>query len=321
MSWNEVLEARRAWRAERSRAPIDVRETDYSPEEVMKEVQRVISDVRRFLAERPESGEKAFVVAKLAASLRDRHRPAASRDALGSLATLFASWVIKRADREPYSGAVEAALLAARGDAHESELAAELTEFVRGYLAGAISGEEFDRRINHPLGRRGRARASRTTPAGAVRTSAAAATLEKMLADADVEHGHLARCGVWQVFRTFAEFPMTPERHAEHLDDRDGDLLLFEWGMFENDGNEEFLLDLVRQFSFVDADGTYAGMEQTHCSMWLTPTPELRRLRSGSVWSDGDVGRWIAEVSRAPAFPYLDSSDPVRRIDLRHERV
>jgi hypothetical protein len=292
-------------------APAELRDVEYLPRDLIAEVSRILADMARFIAERPEIGARAFSAAQVLASWRDEARGASHRHGqLGHLASLFTMWLIQRADREAFADDLQAAHLAAAGSPMERRLADDLRAFVEGYLGGTIDDDEFARRLKKPRGKSRRQATPPRPPLGedAITVHSVEATLVSLLAEAGDERLHHRPARVWEVFKRFAVLPVSavpPER----LDDRGGDLLLFEWGVYERPVLDAlrrvFLVNLVRQFSILDEDDDYDRLEQLHCSVSLEPSPEFEQLGSGVLWSGPSLEAWFAEVEQSDGFTAL----------------
>ena len=82
-----------------------------------------------------------------------------------------------------------------------------------------------------------------------------------------------------------------------------GDDLLFETGTYNFEGQEEFLLSFVRQFT-IEVDGEYDYMEQLHLDFGYKPEAELGSLKK-ILWTydfDGDFSKFFQAVEQSPAF-------------------
>jgi hypothetical protein len=322
LSWADIWELRRARERGSGRPPPKERETEggHSYEEVSDEIRLVIADTARLLAEDPSSGIGALGAAQDVASLRDDNRLRARRQVpVGEIAVGFAGWLIRRADRGDFSAAVRAAWLAANGSREQPVLGQELSEYVRGYLDGSISGEENNRRQNHPRAKLTKAAAASTVTGDPV-ASAAAAALSEMLGEVSTAPDALA---AWEVFKRFAEVQFEPEP-PERLDEGLGDLLLFEWGVFDrpwSDASQEvFLVDLVRQFTVIAENGQHERTEQVHCSISFDPVPDVRHLGSGTIWSDEDLAAWSAEAELSNGFVAIRAAISAV-VHVEHERL
>ena len=79
----------------------------------------------------------------------------------------------------------------------------------------------------------------------------------------------------------------------------DGDMLLFQWGG-PSSLDPYFSISLTRQFSHVDEDGEYLGMQQLHmiCRFVIDETS----IASGNEWFDGtDIDLFIKQVLSSKA--------------------
>lgn len=78
---------------------------------------------------------------------------------------------------------------------------------------------------------------------------------------------------VWEVFKSFAAL----------LVECEGDLLLFQCGIFDFTGQEMFHFEFLRQFE-IYIDEEYDHMEQLHCEFLFEPNDELKNLET-TLWS------------------------------------
>jgi hypothetical protein len=184
----------------------ELRETDYSLEEVLGEVRAVVNDVVRFHEESPQRGRAAFFPAQLVAQWRDRSRPmAAGYGGLGALASLFTGWFIQRPDRGDFVEDLDAVVHAMAGAPDEAELMNDLRAFVGGYLDGSITPEVFSRRLKKPrrFPRRERPRPRLRDPR-AILIAETESTLKVMLSRAQHEPSDADGIVAWETFKRFA---------------------------------------------------------------------------------------------------------------------
>ena len=295
------------------------RQEPYSIDELLDEIALMLRDTQRFEREDPDHPAGAFMVAQMAGTLRDAERPPHPKQVgLGHYASLFAGWLIDRADRDTISDSYRAASLAASGSVQEPELARDLREFVAGVVSGAIDQDQFARRMQKP--RAGRRRRRPTSPPrpdgltlGDIKT-----TLSEMFSAAAVS----TPLAAWTVFKQFVQIPVSaPLQYV--VDEHDGDLVLFEWGVYQRpgsgDADEAFVVDLVRQLTVVDENDDYERMEQLRCSLSFDPTSELSELGTGTIWGDDDRERWFIEVEQSAGFePIRSLRTPELRIEHDH---
>ncbi|WP_436771297.1 hypothetical protein [Yinghuangia sp. YIM S09857] len=75
-----------------------------------------------------------------------------------------------------------------------------------------------------------------------------------------------------------------------------------------------FLLDFVRQFEVVGADGEHEQYVQVHCEVRFAHVPALHDLGSFNSWffHDGDVGLddWAAALTTTPAWSTVSAQHP-----------
>lgn len=90
----------------------------------------------------------------------------------------------------------------------------------------------------------------------------------------------------------------------------DGDMLLYEWGLFSFSGPESFQLGLTRQFIETDEDEPY----QLRLTLHFVPTDSLRRLKGGSNWchSPEELPAFRQFVEDSEAFRAIADSKPSR---------
>jgi len=90
----------------------------------------------------------------------------------------------------------------------------------------------------------------------------------------------------WPVFKEFVSMPF----------DTASDGVLYQVGLSNFYGPEEFYLDFLRQFEVVDEDGEHDHFEQLHCEFRYPVTDETRSFGSfNQWWFAGDEGEGWAE--------------------------
>lgn len=131
-----------------------------------------------------------------------------------------------------------------------------------------------------------------------MRSDEALLRLTELLSAAGVDLEHPTAADVdttWSVVRRFASEPVedceTPER--------DGDGILAQYGAWSG----PFVLDMTRQFTFVDADGEYDHMAQLSCTFRFALTDRLATVGAASEWSFGiRLTDFFADVFELPGF-------------------
>jgi hypothetical protein len=64
--------------------------------------------------------------------------------------------------------------------------------------------------------------------------------------------------------------------------DEDGDMLLYQWGTYEDlDGGKSFHLDITRQFTLDDDD---CSMSQLSLTFFFRPPTRYKKLKDGNRW-------------------------------------
>jgi len=92
----------------------------------------------------------------------------------------------------------------------------------------------------------------------------------------------------------------------------DGDMLLFQWGIFESDRQGRFFeFILARQFTDEEAE---AGESTTQLSLtcYFPPTPELQALKTGSKWCScpDELAGFEYFIGKTPAFQAVGKVAP-----------
>jgi hypothetical protein len=99
-----------------------------------------------------------------------------------------------------------------------------------------------------------------------------------------------------------AVFSFYRDVRADDCDlDRDGDLLLFQWGTYDWGQGERFEWDITRQF--IVGAGEDDDMSQLHVTFRFAADPTLRSLGSGDRWcsSPVELADFIEFVNDCPA--------------------
>ena len=111
--------------------------------------------------------------------------------------------------------------------------------------------------------------------------------------------------GIEEVLRFYEEI------RADGCDlDGDGDMLLYQWGVYAWSGPEAFELDITRQFVLPDDDEPY----QLSLTFNFDPEPELREL--------GDGNEWCYRPEVLPAFrQFIQLSKPYAALGNRLSRA
>jgi hypothetical protein len=91
----------------------------------------------------------------------------------------------------------------------------------------------------------------------------------------------------------------------------DADMLLAQYGTYNWGQGAFFEVDLTRQFIYVLDDGEQGWMAQLRCAFLYEPTPALRDLGDGNLWSmDLALDEFAAQVRAMPGFQVAD--EPLR---------
>jgi hypothetical protein len=94
----------------------------------------------------------------------------------------------------------------------------------------------------------------------------------------------------------------------------DGDMLLFQWGIFESGRQERFFeFILARQFTDEEAE---AGESTTQLSLtcYFPATPELQALKTGSKWCScpDELAGFEYFIGKTPAFLAVGKAAPAQ---------
>ena len=108
---------------------------------------------------------------------------------------------------------------------------------------------------------------------------------------------------------------------ADHCDiDCDGDMLLFEWGIYDWGNGEFFEYSITRQFIFpitcVDDEDEWEddAIYQLKLNFLFEPTEILRKVESGSVWCErpAQIADFKVEIKENKASEIANSIKPAK---------
>jgi hypothetical protein len=93
----------------------------------------------------------------------------------------------------------------------------------------------------------------------------------------------------------------------------DGDMLLFQWGVFDWGMGENFEFDLTRQFISSGFLGDEA-FSQLRCTGYFAPTAELRAIPKANRWcrSTDELESFSKFIRSSPAYQATAASQPLR---------
>ena len=114
-----------------------------------------------------------------------------------------------------------------------------------------------------------------------------------------------ARHAVDAMFAFYAE-----QRADDVVIEEDGDMLLYEWGIYSFSGPESFQFDITRQFIVTGEDEPY----QLHLTLHFVPTDALRQIKNGNEWchSPDELPAFRQSVESSAAFGTLADAKPSR---------
>ncbi len=97
-----------------------------------------------------------------------------------------------------------------------------------------------------------------------------------------------------------------------HMDE-DGDMLLFQWGVYSFSGPPTFQLNLTRQFILPDEDEPY----QLSLTFHHAPSDQMKALEAGNRWchSTDDLPEFRTFIDRSAAVAAAMGSQPLK-VDL-----
>jgi len=92
--------------------------------------------------------------------------------------------------------------------------------------------------------------------------------------------------------------------------DQDGDMLLYQWGVYSFGQPEAFQIDITRQFMVTGEDEPH----QLHCTCYFKPTDALRKINSSNQWcsSPDELPQFRKFVEDSGAMKALGDSKPDR---------
>src|SRR6185295_268715 len=105
------------------------------------------------------------------------------------------------------------------------------------------------------------------------------------------------------------------EQRAEGADlDQDGDMLLYQWGVYGWDEPETFQVDITRQFMVTGEDEPY----QLQLICYYKPTDAFRKISASNQWcpSPGELAQFRKYIEASEAFKAVADAKP-DRVDLR----
>jgi len=108
---------------------------------------------------------------------------------------------------------------------------------------------------------------------------------------------------------------------VEGCDPEGGDMLLFQWGVFDFGDGEFFQIDITRQFTLEDAGGD-EDMSQLSFTFYFDPTEELAKIEDGDRWceSPAELREQEAFISGFGALHSVFTAKP-KRVTLEYDTV
>ena len=109
------------------------------------------------------------------------------------------------------------------------------------------------------------------------------------------------------------------QQRAEGADlDQDGDMLLYQWGVYTFGQPEAFQVDITRQFMVTGEDEP----QQLHWTCYFKPTDALRKISASNQWcsSPGELPQFRKFVEASDAIKAVGDAKP-DRVELGFEQV
>jgi hypothetical protein len=93
--------------------------------------------------------------------------------------------------------------------------------------------------------------------------------------------------------------------------DKDGEMLLYQWGCYDWGEGEFFEFDITRQF--IDGAGEDEDIRQLHLTFKFEPTEALRKVKEGNHWchSPKDLAAFRSYVDSSKALKAIADAVPV----------
>lgn len=93
--------------------------------------------------------------------------------------------------------------------------------------------------------------------------------------------------------------------------DKDGDMLLYQWGCYDWGQGEMFELNITRQF--MEAAGEDEDIHQLSLTFKFKPSESLRKLADGNHWchSPGTISEFQSFIESSMAYNAVIKSKPV----------
>jgi hypothetical protein len=108
----------------------------------------------------------------------------------------------------------------------------------------------------------------------------------------------------WDIVLALARERVTDRNLATY---DDADMLLAQYGTYDWGQGAYFEADLTRQFIYTLEDGEQGWMAQLQCAFRYEPTPHLRALGDGNLWSmDLELDDFASKFRALPGFQVTD---------------
>ena len=119
-----------------------------------------------------------------------------------------------------------------------------------------------------------------------------------------------------EAFKVMCDFYASERAEGAKLDD-DGDMLLYQWGVYSFSKPESFRLGITRQFKVHGQNQPY----QLHLTYHFKPTDALRTIGASNEWcpSPTDLPDFQRFIDSSPAFKAVADTKP-DRVELHFEQ-
>ena len=103
--------------------------------------------------------------------------------------------------------------------------------------------------------------------------------------------------------------------------DEDGDMLLYEWGIYDWGEGSYFQLDITRQFIETGFEGD-DGISQLSMRFYFYPSEEFKQLEWGNHWciSPTELSEFKSYVTTNAAYLKVANANPTK-LDIEYSKV
>ncbi len=151
-----------------------------------------------------------------------------------------------------------------------------------------------------------------------MRPESSAAALRRFLEQAGADLQSITPAAALDLMTRF--YTSVPAKGCDR--DDDGDMLLFQCGVYDWGPGPEFEVDFVRQLMKTDEEGGDDAMSQLHLTIYFDPTVASSIERGFNVWCADEDGlaNFRASVVASPEFQLATGANP-RRVELKLDEL